>query len=232
MHLVSGVPPHACRTMAHLITLQNMVSNALDVVEFKLSESPAKAESECIGIVTIIFYSTPTHKQKVRDRADIENDAGIFHPTFAHQVFGENENIFGYKDLHVRLFYTAGSLNIYLGQKYAERVDDFDSSGIRADDVQSKVAELITNGCYYTNVDEFCKKLESDEQFRPLGEKVDELRVEDEHGAQRTFEFYKCDIQTPGFVQFHARLQTFILWFVDAGSYIDVDDPQWSFYVW
>lgn len=176
----------------------------------------------------------------VRDRADIDDDELIFHPTYAHQIFGENESIFGYKDLRVRLYYTAGSLNIYLGHKYAQRVDDFDSDGLRADDVHGKIAELITAGCYYTNVDEFCGKLDKEEQFRPLGEKVDEMRVEDGEdgdgadggGETRTFEFYKCDITTPGFVAFHARLQTFILWFVDAGSYIDADDPQWSFYVW
>lgn len=53
-----------------------------------------------------------------------------------------------------------------------------------------------------------------------------------ENGKTRTFEFYKCDINTPNFISFHERLQTFLLWFVDAGSYIDIDDPQWLFFVW
>lgn len=170
---------------------------------------------------------------KVRDREDLEDEDATFHPAFAHQVFGENESIFGYKDLRVRIYYTAGSMNIYLGHKYSQRVDDFHGQGLRADDVMGKLSELITTGCYYTSIDEFCTKLDKEEQFRPLGEKVDELVVhDDDSGAEQTFEFYKCDIKTPGFVPFHARLQTFIMWFVDAGSYIDTDDPQWTFYVW
>lgn len=175
----------------------------------------------------------------MRDRADIDDDAATFHPTFAHQVFGENETIFGYRDLRVRIFYTAGSLNIYMGLRYAERIDDFaggDGNGdkpLRPDDVMAKCADLITSGCFYTSIEEFAAKVELERQrFRPFGEKVDELRLEDERGEEHVFEFYKCDVQTPGFVAFHARMQTFMMWFVDAASYIDTDDVNWQFYVW
>lgn len=39
-----------------------------------------------------------------------------------HQVFGENENIFGYTDLHIKLYYSAGSLQTYLGIEYTDKV--------------------------------------------------------------------------------------------------------------
>lgn len=148
-------------------------------------------------------------------------------------MFGENESIFGYRDLRVRLYYTAGSLSMFMGVKYGARVDDISDEGLKADDVSGKVSELLTNGCYYTNIDEFISKLKKEDAFKPFGEMVDRLEVKTGRGdATRIFEFYKCDGSTPGFLAFHARLQTFILWFVDAGSYIDSDDPQWSFYVW
>lgn len=166
----------------------------------------------------------------MRDRDDLDDDSLIFRPTYAHQIFGENENIFGYKDLRVRLYYTAGSLAIYLNHKYAQRVDDFSSDGMQADDVHGKIAELITTGCYYTNIDEFAARVDKEEDFLPLGAKIEEYHTRDEHGDEHTFEFYMCNVaDTPAFVPFHARLQTFMLWFVDAASYIDIDDPQWSF---
>lgn len=169
----------------------------------------------------------------VRDATDVDDESAVFNPTFAHQVFGESESIFGYKDLRVRLYYSAGSLAMYQGIKYSQRVDDFSHDGLKADDVTAKVSELLTTGCYYTNIDEFLSKLSKEDQFKPFGEMVDRLEVEAENGSKkRIFEFYKCSVTTPGFVAFHARLQTFIMWFVDAGSYIDSDDPQWSFYVW
>lgn len=74
-------------------------------------------------------------------------------------------------------------------------------------------------------------KLKKDSSFVPSGEKVDSIQIED-NGKTRTFDFYKCDTNTPNFASYHDRLQTFLLWFVDAGSYIDIDDPQWLFFVW
>lgn len=53
---------------------------------------------------------------------DLENDETSFSPDMCHQVFGENENIFGYTDLHIRLYYSAGSLQTYLGVEYSEKV--------------------------------------------------------------------------------------------------------------
>lgn len=165
----------------------------------------------------------------VRSRQDIKDSATNFSPQFAHQVFGENESIFGYRDLKVRLYYTAGPLNMYFGYKYSSRVDTLGS--FKPDDITGKVSELLTSGCYFTSMDEFCSRLDKDESFVPFGELVDKLTVT-EDGKERHFEFYNCDAKTQGFVAFHTRLQTFVMWFVDAASYLDLDDPQWMFYVW
>ena len=48
---------------------------------------------------------------------------------------------------------------------------------------------------------------------------------------ERHFEIYKTDISCPGFSSFHERLQTFIMFFIDAASFIDVDDDRWTFYL-
>lgn len=169
----------------------------------------------------------------VRRREDLEEDSSeTFHPEFAHQIFGENESIFGYKDLRIRLYYSAGPLNIYLGLKYAAKVDDGNQNGLKADDVVANVSKLLTTGCYYTNIDEFASKLEKEESFRPFGTKVHSWTIDSSDNATRTFEIYECTAKTSGFVAFHARLQSFLLWFVDAASYIDIEDPQWQFFVW
>lgn len=52
-----------------------------------------------------------------------------------------------------------------------------------------------------------------------------------EEGQGKTYEVYYCDISTSGWIDFHERLQTFILWYIDAASYIDVDDDKWRFFV-
>lgn len=184
--------------------MKQYLGNALDCVEFKL----------------------------IRNRGEIDDDtASSFSPEFAHQIFGENECIFGYKDLKIRLFYTAGPLNIYMGIKYTSRVEDIQNDGLKSDDVSGAISKLLTTGCYYTNIDEFLSKLDKEESFGPFGEKIFSWDVEQDDNTNRTFEIYECNIDTPGFLGFHARLQTFLLWFVDAASYIDTADRQWTFLV-
>jgi histone acetyltransferase 1 len=48
---------------------------------------------------------------------------------------------------------------------------------------------------------------------------------------ERHFAIFKTGIESPGFREYHERLRTFLLWFVDAASYLDDDDDRWSFYL-
>lgn len=50
-------------------------------------------------------------------------------------------------------------------------------------------------------------------------------------GRDRQFEIYKTGIEAPGFRDYHEKLQTFILFFIDAASFIDVDDERWQFFL-
>lgn len=149
-----------------------------------------------------------------------------------HQLFGDQESIFGYRDLSLDVYYTAGALVTYLKIKYMDKVTPQKFEGICADDVEKPIAEMMTSG-YLTNIDEFVSVLSKEEMFRPPGELVHSYKTE--HGKDNkatTFEVYKASIEdTPDFRKYHERLQTFILFFIDAASYIDVDDNRWTFYL-
>lgn len=118
-----------------------------------------------------------------------------------------------------------------MGLKYSSRIEDIQSDGLKSDDVTNEISKLLTTGCYYTNIDEFLSKLDKEESFVPFGEKVFSWDVEQENNTIRSFEIHECNAKTPGFLTFHARLQTFLLWFVDAASYIDTADPNWKFFI-
>lgn len=70
------------------------VANALDVVELKL----------------------------IRDAKDAQDVESAFHPDMAHQIFGQEESIFGYRDLKVQLYFSAGPLDIYFNTEYSKKV--------------------------------------------------------------------------------------------------------------
>ncbi|XP_013395370.1 histone acetyltransferase type B catalytic subunit [Lingula anatina] len=165
----------------------------------------------------------------VRDQADFEDEGQSFHPDMSHQIFGESESIFGYKDLQVSLYYSAGRLITYLGIKYSEKVSAQEFDGVIADDIEKQIAEQIPPG-YMTNSDDFLASLDKEVNFKPFGELLHSYKVEKE-GRDRHFEIYRADISVPGFREYHERLQTFLLWYIDAASYIDVDDDRWVFYL-
>lgn len=159
----------------------------------------------------------------------------------AHQIFGNTENIFGYTGLKVRLLYTAGPMHIYLGIEYDQKISD-EIPEMKPDDVVATITDALPNGCYFVNLDEFFKTLDKTNKFRPFGEKLNEFRCNREPakfnngcGAipdERHFEFYHCIFKENAFTNYFSRLQTFVLWFIDAASYIDTDDPQWNCFVW
>lgn len=166
----------------------------------------------------------------VRSVDDLENDESSFSPEMCHQVFGENENIFGYTDLHIRLYYSAGSLQTYLGIEYTEKIEPNKSEGMKPDDVEGALKKVLAPG-YITNLDNFVSTLKKDDSFTPHGKLIHAFTVKDfNNGEKRSFEVYYSETSTPGFLAYHERLQTFLLWYVDAASFIDVDDDQWTFF--
>ncbi|KAH3703489.1 histone acetyltransferase type B catalytic subunit-like [Dreissena polymorpha] len=164
----------------------------------------------------------------VRDVADLGNNEG-FRPEMCHQVFGDQESIFGYKDLCIQMYYTAARLNTYLNITYTGKVSPDKNDGLKPDDVIGALSKEIPPG-YYTSIDDFSASVAKDATFKPFGELLHTYTVGKE-GRERQFEIYRTDIACPGFRDYHSRLQTFILFFIDAASYIDVDDDRWSFYL-
>ncbi|CAI9719858.1 histone acetyltransferase type B catalytic subunit-like [Octopus vulgaris] len=169
------------------------------------------------------------HFKLVRSKKDVENEDIAFRPDMTHQLFGDHESIFGYRDLHLDLFYTAGALITYLKIKYLDKVTPEKFDGISADDVEKPIAEMMPPG-YLTNIDDFVSSLEKEHLFRPPGEKVNSYQIHKDN-CERTFEVFKASVLSPGFKNYHERLQTFLLFFIDAASYIDIDDDRWTFYL-
>lgn len=165
----------------------------------------------------------------VRKATDLEGDDDSFQPEFTHQIFGENENIFGYTDLKIKMYYTSSKLERFLGIEYGEKIDSGDSKGVEADDILALIKEGIP-GEFTTSVDEFSKKIGEELDFKPMGEKLNEF-ITNHKGVERTFEIYRCTISDPGFIKYHAKIQTWLLWFIDGASYIDIDDDRWEFFV-
>ncbi|KAI9552811.1 hypothetical protein GHT06_020691 [Daphnia sinensis] len=166
----------------------------------------------------------------VREPSDVQNDETTFKPEMSHQIFGENESIFGYQNLKISLYYTAGKLNTYLGMSYKAEVDPKQFDGAIADDVMGAISAKLPPG-YMTNLDDFVATLNKEQTFKPFGDLLSTYSINKGSAKERHFQFYSCTIEETGFRSYHERLQTFLLWYVDAASFIDVDDDRWRFYL-
>ncbi|GAB6019378.1 hypothetical protein CHUAL_000964 [Chamberlinius hualienensis] len=167
------------------------------------------------------------HILLARTMEDVDDDCKQFHPEFSHQLFGDSECIFGYKDLKVNLFYSASWLTTYLSMTYSEKVSN-SKLDVQPDEVLKIIHEKLQSN-YLTSEAEFIKSIAKDTTFAPFGELIRSFTVEKD--GCRTFEIYAADISTPGFCDYHERIQTFLLWFVDAASFINTDDDRWRFYL-
>ncbi|XP_055607695.1 histone acetyltransferase type B catalytic subunit-like [Uranotaenia lowii] len=192
--------------MTAISSLQNFVTNALDCTQFRM----------------------------IRDDSDFEDDSIAFHPEMAHQIFGEQESIFGYRDLQIDVCFAAGPLDIYFNIKYGQKVEEFYQDGIKSDDVEKSLASLVEDGCYYTNLEEYKKVLKSKAgSFKPFGTKIDEFELSagtSESTGKRSFEVWMSDCNDKEFLKYHARLESFSFWFIDAFSRVE-HDPLWLFFI-
>ena len=83
-----------------------------------------------------------------------------------HQIYGDNENIFGYKGLGVQLYMSAAGLHSYVSHQFEDKVDPAKTDGVTADDVISPLIKILAPGSFTDNKDQFLAQLESDKETK------------------------------------------------------------------
>ncbi|CEL51712.1 histone acetyltransferase 1 [Rhizoctonia solani AG-1 IB] len=165
-----------------------------------------------------------------------------FNPTFTYPVFGDKETIYGYADLKISLFFASGSLSMFLNVASTAKLPSK-----TADDVEGTLYKFIPPD-YSKSAESFQSTVEKDAAtFKPLGEKIHTyVRRATGHGKGKSkeiapiseddpdaivFEVYHSTWDTPGFREYHRRMQIFILLYIEGGSYIQEDEDKWEFVV-
>jgi len=153
-----------------------------------------------------------------------------FNPEMTHQVYGETENIFGYRDLSVAIEMTAATLKTKLSFDAVETMSEKD--GVAPDPVLDPLIKILGENQVAKNEDEFKSEFEKDKKFKPFGKKLSEYATKSgETGEDEVYEMYACEGSESGFKEYHERMQPWILFYIDAASYIDFDDSNWRFFV-
>ncbi|TBU26051.1 histone acetyltransferase type B catalytic subunit [Dichomitus squalens] len=205
-----------------------------------MSASASAWTADANEALSLSLVRAPEDKASLWSREVYEG----FHPTFTYPIFGEEEKVYGYKDLAIELKFASGSLAQYLNVQYSERLPA--SSAV--DEIEDTLAKFIPEG-YYTDEKRFLERVEHDAaNFKPFGEKIysysrtampvskgknvaipQVLSPEDQETVD--YEVYHSTWKTPGFREFHRRMQLFVLLYIEGGSYISEDEETWEFVV-
>ncbi|GLB35455.1 putative catalytic component of the histone acetylase B (HAT-B) complex [Lyophyllum shimeji] len=186
--------------------------------------------------------------RSTEDKKSLAEDESYesFHPTFTYPIYGDDQKVYGYKGLDIDLRFASGSLAQYLNVKYDERLPTTST----VDDVEGTLSDFIPPG-YFKDEQQFLNLVEQDAtRFRPSGQLIysytrpspsaqngkgkgtavpETLDPESEDAV--VFEAYHTTWNTPGFREYHRRMQLFILLYIEGGSYINEDEEAWEFVV-
>ncbi|CED84289.1 histone acetyltransferase type b catalytic subunit [Phaffia rhodozyma] len=182
-----------------------------------------------------------------------------YHPAFTYSIFGDDQKIFGYKNLKVQLNLTSGSLYQFLSVTYDAKIG---SSATPADDISLKLADFLAPD-HTTSSAEFDARLKADAlSFKPFGTKIGEYsrptgealeRKKAEKGRKRKFvdpdeedgavdqgesdsevvvyELWKTSLSDPDFRKYHRRMQILVPLYIEGGQYVEEDDDRWEFII-
>lgn len=172
--------------------------------------------------------------------------SATFHPTFTYPIFGEQETIYGYLDLHLELHLRSDTLEGSLEDIYKSKLE---KKAAKIDDPRSTLMKFLPAGDIYASPAELSRK-SSKSSFKPFGKKIhtyarakegkgkgkgkagaSTVSVDIDDPDARVFEIYHCTWDTPGFREYHRRMQIFTLLFIEGASYIEEDETNWEFMV-
>ena len=124
---------------------------------------------------------------------------------------------------------SASTLKTYINVNYSEKIDKVKTGGVEADPVLEPLLKILAEGQVLESKEAMAAHLASDKvtKFKPLGTKIDEFKSNDV-----SFEIYHVDCATvPSFRDYHSKLQPWIMFYIDAASFIDIDDANWRFFL-
>lgn len=164
-------------------------------------------------------------------KVSIADDQGYvsFPPSFTYPIFGDSEQIFGYKDLKIDLVFDSITFLPFLKVSYKEKLND------EVDDVTAKLLEFLPKSTIVDDevkwVDAFKKEQEELIDYNKEFELINTYNVKNEEFSIFKTSFQSTEGEKTKAVDLMKRLQIFVLLFIEAGSYIDTSDELWDLFI-
>ncbi|OGM45492.1 histone acetyltransferase type b catalytic subunit [Aspergillus bombycis] len=150
-----------------------------------------------------------------------------FHPQFTYPIFGDDETIFGYKGLIIRLRFAAHDLRPHMHISYDEKFKTVgDTSAV---DLLKTLNPFIPEEAFSTLPD-YENAVQEDKDakdFVPPGKLVHNYVT-----RGRTYEIWAGSLADPQVRRLLDRAQVFVSLFIEAGTPLETEDPEWTLERW
>jgi histone acetyltransferase 1 len=147
-----------------------------------------------------------------------------FQPAFTYPIFGEAEQIFGYKGLEIGLNFAAHDLRPHVAIGYDEKFQTVgDTSAL---DLNATLKEFLPPIAFEAGFDDAVQET-STKDWAPPGELV---KSYSRNGSD--FEIWAAALSDPRMKELVRNIQIFILFFIEGGQYLDLDDVDWTLDRW
>lgn len=146
-----------------------------------------------------------------------------FQPAFTYPVFGEAEQIFGFKDLVIFLCFDHCTFYPFLNVRYSEKLKDES-----LEEPKDQLLRFLPESTIFKDEEEWADAIQVEQEtYKVPGAQVGESFSRD--GS--TYAIYEIDLKLDSGLELLKRLQFLTLLFIEAASYIDSADPLWDLYV-
>lgn len=146
-------------------------------------------------------------------------------PQFTYPIFGDAETIYGYKDLVIYLCFDHYTFLPFLNIKYSQKLND------SVIDVKQTMMEYLPQLTVYKDEAAWADATAAEKVDYKIPGTVVAKFTANVDSEKLEFSVVKLDLTSDGAKELHARLQIMVLLFIEAGLYIDSDDPLWDVYV-
>ncbi|KAL3474398.1 acyl-CoA N-acyltransferase [Aspergillus californicus] len=149
-----------------------------------------------------------------------------FHPQFTYPIFGEEENIFGYKGLIIRLRFAAHNLRPQIHISYDKKFTAVDDAA--PTDITKALRDFLPEEAFAT-LPEFEKAVQDEDakDFVPPGEVVHNYTLNG-----RNYEIWAASLVDPQVRLLLNRFQIMTSLYIEGGVPLETEDPEWTLERW
>ncbi|GAB7348749.1 hypothetical protein MBLNU459_g7482t1 [Dothideomycetes sp. NU459] len=147
------------------------------------------------------------------------NDAvAEFNPEFTYPIFGEEEAIFGYRDLNISLAFAAHNLKPHLELSWQKQ---FQTLGkIQASDVRGTLEEFVPESAFTESSRSDALADTDAPAFTPPGERVHAYKIDGQ-----AFEVWCASAADPAAKELLENVQVLVPLFIEGGTMLQLEQP-------